>query len=93
MLTNMFGCCIISLVAEMRILERSDIVNILKLKGKIVEKGFTLSSFAQAIGMPYTTFFRRMEGDGLDFTIGEISAMSKTLELSGSESKEIFLPF
>lgn len=92
-MTNMFGCCIIGLVAGMRILERSDIVNILKLKGKIVEKGFTLSSFAHTIGMPYTTFFRRMEGDGLDFTIGEIFAMSKALGLSCSESKEIFLPF
>lgn len=67
-------------------------MNVPKLKGKIIEKGFTNSKFAKAINMPYATFFRRIENNGEDFTIGEIKRIVAVLNLTGSEATEIFLP-
>lgn len=66
-------------------------MNILKLKGKIVEKGMTNSIFAENIGLPYTTFYRRLENNGKDFTIGEVEKIVKVLGLTKNEAIEIFL--
>lgn len=68
-------------------------MNVLKLKGKIVENGFNNLSFAEAIGLPVSTFYRRLESDGVDFTIGEIQRIVKALKLTKYEAIEIFLTF
>lgn len=66
-------------------------MNILKLKGKIVEKGMTNTNFAEKIGLPYTTFYRRLENNGKDFTIGEVERIVNALGLTQNEAIEIFL--
>lgn len=76
----------------MRIKKGGGIVNVPKLKGKIIENGFTNSRFAKAINMPYATFFRRIENNGEDFTIGERERIVKVLNLTGREATDIFLP-
>lgn len=67
-------------------------MNIPKLKGKMVEKGFNNASFAEKIGLTTATFYRRLENNGKNFTIGEIERMVQTLELAQNEAIEIFLP-
>lgn len=50
------------------------------LKGKIVEHGYNMSSFADAIEMPRVTFSRRMK-KGV-FGSDEIEKMIKILDIS-----------
>ncbi len=66
-------------------------MNILKLKGKIVENGLNNMLFAEKIGLPIATFYRRLENDGVDFSIGEIQKIVEVLHLTNEEAIEIFL--
>ena len=61
-----------------------------KLKGKIAEKGFNLTTLAKAIGMPYTMLYHRVNDNDL-LTIAETRKICKVLELSNQEKIEIFL--
>lgn len=65
-------------------------VDVLKLKAKIVEKGFTVVSLANAIGIDKTTLYRRFSDNGKSFTIGEIEQIVLALELTEQEAREIF---
>ena len=65
-------------------------VDVLKLKAKIVEKGFTVASLADAIGIDKTTLYRRFSDEGKSFTIGEIGQIVEVLELTEQEVREIF---
>ena len=65
-------------------------VNVQKLKGKIVERGFSMSAFAEAIGVYVSTLYRRFSDDGKSFTIGEIERIAEVLELSSAEIHDIF---
>ena len=67
-------------------------MNINKLKGKIVERGYNNLTFSEAIGMPIATYNRRIASDGVDFTIGEVETIVEKLSLSANEASEIFLP-
>ena len=67
-------------------------MNILKLKGKIVENGLNNSTFAEKINVPVATFYRRLENEGRDFTIGEIERMVDVLKLTSQDAIDIFLP-
>ena len=62
--------------------------NINLLKGKIVAAGYTLSEFANKIGLPYTTFSRRMKSR--IFGSDEIERIAKVLGLTAEEIREIF---
>lgn len=63
--------------------------NINLLKGKIVASGYNLTEFAKAIGMPYSTFSRRLSS-GI-FGSDEIEKMTRILNLTAEEIKSIFL--
>lgn len=65
-------------------------VNVNKLKGKIVEHGMSISEFALKIGVDRATLYRRLGSDGRDFTIEEADLIVKELELSCSEASAIF---
>lgn len=67
-------------------------MNIPKLKGKIVERGFTMATFAKASKISTTTFFRRTHSAGETFTIGEVKRMAQVLNLERDEAVDIFLP-
>lgn len=62
--------------------------NINLLKGKIVAAGFTLYGFADEIGMPYTTFSRRMKSR--IFGSDEIEKIARVLNLTAEEIQAIF---
>ncbi len=65
-------------------------MNVMKLKGKIREKGFTQEKLAKRINIDKSTLSRRLS-DGETFTIGEANRITCALELSEAEAVEIFL--
>jgi DNA-binding Xre family transcriptional regulator len=67
-----------------------EIVNINKLRGKIVEQGVTIEKLAQEIGIDRSTLYRKMNGQGETFTIREANLICKTLNLNGQEATAIF---
>lgn len=62
--------------------------NINLLKGRIVAAGYTLTEFAQKIGIPYTTFSRRLSSRV--FGSDEIEKIAKVLNLTGDDVMNIF---
>lgn len=66
------------------------IVNIARLKGKIVEHGNTQEAVASAIGMDRSTFYRKLKDGGEKFTIGEIHGIVSAVPLSRDEAIDIF---
>ena len=62
--------------------------NINLLKGKVVSAGLTLTEFAGKIGIPYTTFSRRMKSR--IFGSDEIERIAKVLGLTAEDIYEIF---
>lgn len=64
-------------------------VNVSKLKGKIVERNTTQEELATKIGIDKSTFYRKMKQDG-SFSIKEVNLIVATLNLSKDEAKAIF---
>ena len=66
------------------------VVNIARLKGKIVERGNTQEAVANAIGMDRSTFYRKLKDGGEKVTIGEIHGIVNAVPLSKEEAIDIF---
>lgn len=66
------------------------VVNINKLKGKIVECGLNTSELANLIGIDRATLYRKFNADGESITIKEADLISKELKLSRDEVNAIF---
>lgn len=63
--------------------------NVAKLKGKIMEKGYSQITFAKKVGLARSTLSRKLKtGEG--FTIAEANKIAKALELNGQEAISIF---
>lgn len=67
-----------------------EIVNINKLRGKIVERGITIEQLANQIGVDRSTLYRKMNNEGESFTIKEANMICKALKLTGQEATAIF---
>lgn len=65
-------------------------MNVLKLKGKIVENGYTTEGFAKAINMDHSTLYRKLRREGTSFTVGEANMIVKALGLSSEDAVAIF---
>ena len=65
-------------------------VNINKLKGKVVEQGMTIEELARKIGVNKSTLYRKIRNKGETFTIKEANLICKALNLSGQEATAIF---
>lgn len=71
--------------------------NMNKLRGKIVEHGYTVATLAERIRMdlcircPRSTLYRRIAEGGQSFTVREIRALATLLHLSMQDIKAIFL--
>ena len=63
--------------------------NTAKLKGRIVEKGYTLSSFSAAIGLSKPTL-RAKINNIIEFKASEIEKICGLLEISFVESRDYF---
>lgn len=66
------------------------VVNVNKLKGKIVENGTTIEKLAAEIGMDRSTMYRKINTNGENFSIKEADLIVKALGLSKEEAVSIF---
>lgn len=64
-------------------------VNILKLKGKIVEKGFNVERLAESTEVSKHVLYQRLKKSE-DFTVKEVVAIANVLDLSSEELNDIF---
>ena len=64
-------------------------VDVSKLKGKIVERNTTQEELASKIGIDKSTFYRKMKQNG-NFSIKEVNLIVSTLNLSKDEAMSIF---
>ena len=65
-------------------------VDINKMKGKIIEKGWNIERLAKTIGINRSTFYRKMNGNGDEFSIREADEIAKALDLTYDEINAIF---
>lgn len=65
-------------------------MNLPKLKGKIIEKGMNVERLAKEIGSDKSTLYRKLSNFE-KITIGEAIRIKKALEMSDTEAMEIFL--
>lgn len=64
-------------------------MNVLKLKGKMVEKGFNVEALAAEIGVDRSTLYRKMDA-GEKFTVGDVQKIKTALDLTTAEASDIF---
>lgn len=65
-------------------------VNINKLKRKIIEKGMKVSVLAENIGIDTSTLYRKFKNNGENISIKEAGLIVKSLELTPEEAISIF---
>ena len=65
-------------------------VNINKLKGKIVENGLTIDKLADLINIDRSTIYRKLSNKGETFTIKEATMIAQVLHLSADDINAIF---
>ena len=65
-------------------------VNVNKLKGKIVEKNMSVEEVAKRVNIDRATFYRKLAQNGESFSIREADAIVKALGLDGLEASAIF---
>ena len=65
--------------------------NVMKLKGKMTERGIKQEELAKAVGIYRSTLNRRLK-TGEDFTIEEANKVVDFLHISVDEAIQIFLP-
>ena len=89
-MTNIIEDAILKLeVAKMRQKGVKEMCDVLKLKGKIAEKGYNQVQLAELIHMDRTTLNRKLK-TGEDFSVKEAETIAKILELDGREAANIF---
>ena len=65
-------------------------INIGKLRGKIVEKGFTIRRLAVSIGIDQSTLYRQFENNGKNMSLRVAESIKRTLSLTREEAMDIF---
>lgn len=64
-------------------------MNIPKLKGKMVEEGYSVDTLATEIGIDRSTLYRKLESVE-KFTIREAQKIKEVLHLTNNEASAIF---
>ena len=65
-------------------------VNINKLRGKIIENGLSVMDLDDKLEMDRSTLYRKMNSEGDTMTISDAEKISKILDLSLDEVNSIF---
>ena len=65
-------------------------MNILMLKGKMVERGFNVERLAAKMDIDRSSLYRKMNSSE-KFTIGDVQKIKDILELSDNDARLIFL--
>lgn len=65
-------------------------VNVKKLRGKMMEHGISVEELASIMNIDKATLYRRLERNGESFTIKEADVITKALNLNADEASAIF---
>ena len=65
-------------------------VNVELLKRSIAASGKTKEAVAREIGIDYSTFSRKMNSEGLSFSVGQMHKMVDVLGISDETASAIF---
>lgn len=65
-------------------------VNVNKLKAKMVEVGTNVDELSKKIGMDKATFYRRLSNNGETFSIKEADAIARELSMNREDVNSIF---
>lgn len=65
-------------------------VNVNKLRGKIIENGLSVKELADNLDMDRSTLYRKMNSEGDTMTISDAVNISRILDLSLEEVNSIF---
>ena len=65
-------------------------VNVGKLRGRIVEQKLTMEKMAELTGIDRSTFYRKLSANGESISIREADLIVKHLDLSKDEAMAIF---
>ena len=65
-------------------------VNVDRIRSILTEKGISVSDISEKIGINRSTFYRKLNRKGADFTIKEVDAISKEINLTWDEVVSIF---
>lgn len=66
-------------------------MNVTRLREKISESGLTGEEIAAAINVDPSTYYRKMNAEGENFTVSQAKKLANALRLTGAEAAEIFL--
>ncbi|BEU87851.1 hypothetical protein TAMA11512_13150 [Selenomonas sp. TAMA-11512] len=65
-------------------------VNVDRLRGRMVEYKVNADKMASLLGINRSTFYRKLESDGEAFTIREVNIIAETLKLNLADLNAIF---
>ena len=65
-------------------------VNIRKLRAKLVEKGISVIELASIIGIDKSTVYRKLNKSGESFTVSDVEKIAKALSLTCEDINDIF---
>lgn len=65
-------------------------VNVDRLRGRMVEYKVNAEKMSALLGINRSTFYRKLENDGEAFTIREVSIIAEILNLNLTELNSIF---
>lgn len=65
-------------------------MNINKLRGKIVERGLTMTDISKCLNIDRSTLYRKISENGDRLTVKEANVICDVLELSKEEAMNIF---
>lgn len=65
-------------------------VNIRKLRAKLVEKDISVIELASIIGIDKSTVYRKLNKSGESFTVSDVEKIAKALSLTCEDMNDIF---
>ena len=76
-------------IALMR-MKGGNILNLFKLRRKIMESGKSISEIAKELGISASTFYRKLANKGEPITIKEANCLVEILSIEPEEAADIF---
>ena len=70
--------------------EKLMLINVNKLKGKIIENGLSIETLAAEMGIDRSTLYRKLKNDGDTMLIKDANKIVKILNLTTTEAMDIF---